>query len=72
MSEELPVRERLRAALSTTTRRLGEAGLESPSVDARALIAHAAGTDGPLVMLDELPPGFSAELERLTVRRSAA
>ena len=69
MSEELPVRERLRAALSTTTRRLGEAGLESPSVDARALIAHAAGTDGPLVMLDELPPGFSAELERLTVRR---
>lgn len=69
MNGELAVRDRLRAALSTTTRRLGQAGLDSPSVDARALIAHAAGTEKPLVMLDELPPGFSAELERLTVRR---
>lgn len=69
MRHELAVRERLRNALSETTRRLGEAGLASPSVDARALIAHAAGTEKPLVMLDELPPGFDARLERLTARR---
>ena len=35
------IRTRLRTALAETTRRLGEAGVPSPSVDARALIAHA-------------------------------
>ncbi|ACU85739.1 protein-(glutamine-N5) methyltransferase, release factor-specific [Brachybacterium faecium DSM 4810] len=63
------IRTRLRTALAETTRRLGEAGVPSPSVDARALIAHAAGTEQPLVMLDELPQGFTQRLEQLTVRR---
>lgn len=62
-------RTRLRAALSGTTRRLGEAGVPSPSVDARALIAHAAGTEKPLVLLDELPEDFAARLEESTGRR---
>ncbi|WP_262423972.1 hypothetical protein [Brachybacterium sp. Z12] len=63
------LRDRLRAALSETTQRLGAAGLASPSVDARALIARAARTERPLVMLDELPADFSARLEELTTRR---
>ncbi|MGP9539424.1 N5-glutamine methyltransferase family protein [Brachybacterium sp. AOP43-C2-M15] len=63
------VRVRLRESLAATTRRLGEAGVASPSVDARALIARAAGTEGPLVMLDDLPAQFGARLEELTVRR---
>src|SRR5699024_11149316 len=37
--------------------------------DARALIAHAAGTEQPLVLLDELPGGFAQRLEHLTARR---
>ena len=37
--DALELRTRLRAALAETTRRLGAAGVPSPSVDARALIA---------------------------------
>src|SRR5699024_5809189 len=43
--------------------------IASPSADARALIAHAAGTEQPLVLLDELPGGFAQRLEHLTARR---
>ena len=64
------IRARLRSALAETTRRLGEAGVASPSADARALIAHAAETQEPLVMLDELPEGFSQRLEQLAARRA--
>jgi len=67
--QDLEVRTRLRAALAETTRRLGEAGVPSPSADARALLAHAAGTEQPLVMLDELPVAFTTQLEQLTARR---
>ena len=63
------LRARLRTALAETTQRLGAAGVPSPSVDARALIAHAARTEQPLVMLDELPADFSADLARLPLRR---
>ncbi|MDN6301800.1 MAG: methyltransferase, partial [Brachybacterium sp.] len=66
----LEVRARLRTALAETTRRLGEAGVPSPSVDARALIAHAAGTEKPLVLLDELPEEFAEQLERAAARRA--
>ncbi|MGP9680922.1 peptide chain release factor N(5)-glutamine methyltransferase [Brachybacterium sp. AOP3-A1-3] len=62
-------RDRLRSALAETTARLGVAGVPSSSVDARALIAAAARTEGPLVMLDELPESFAADLEALTARR---
>lgn len=65
------VGERLRSALAGTTQRLGEAGVPSPSVDARALIAHAAGTERHLVLLDALPEAFEARLEELTVRRES-
>lgn len=63
------LRTRLRSALATTTARLGEAEVPSPSADARALIAHAADTDEPLVLLDELPEDFDERLERATARR---
>ena len=63
------VRLRLRTALAETTQRLGAAAVPSPSVDARALIAHAAGTEQPLVMLDALPAGFDEALDRATRRR---
>ncbi|WP_422114907.1 N5-glutamine methyltransferase family protein [Brachybacterium sp. UNK5269] len=69
MSDDLAVRARLRAALAQTTRRLGEAGVPSPSVDARALIAAAARSERPLVLLETLPESFGAELEEFTVRR---
>jgi release factor glutamine methyltransferase len=64
-------RARLREALAATTARLGAAGVPSPSVDARALIAHAARTDRPLVLLDDLPKDFAPRLEAVTVRREA-
>nr|WP_245354841.1 HemK family protein methyltransferase [Brachybacterium sacelli] len=59
----------LREALAETTQRLGRAGVASPSVDARALIAAAAGTARPLVLLDDLPADFAEQLEGLTARR---
>lgn len=62
-------RDRLRSALAEVTGRLGAAGVPSPSVDARALIAAAARTEKPLVLLDELPETFAADLETLTARR---
>ena len=70
-AESQDLRARLRTALAATTERLGSAGVPSPSVDARALIAHAARTDRPLVLLDALPEDFEARLEETTVRREA-
>lgn len=65
------VRDRLREALSATTGRLGAAQVPSPSADARALIARAAGTERPLVLLDHLPADFDSRLEELVRRREA-
>lgn len=62
-------RLRLRAALAGNHRAPRRGGRPSPSVDARALIAHAARTDRPLVLLDQLPEDFDAP--RLTARREA-
>lgn len=64
-------RARLRAALAATTERLGRAGIVSASVEARALIEHAAAAAGPLVLIEELPASFEADLEALVVRRAA-
>lgn len=74
MSTAMPghvVRARLRAALAAATARLAAAGVPSPSVDARALIARAARTEGPLVLLDDLPADFEEALEPLLERRAA-
>lgn len=68
---DLGVQQRLRAALAGTSARLARAGVPSPSVDARALIARAARADGHLLLLDALPEGFEEELDVLTVRREA-
>lgn len=62
-------RARLRSALAETTARLGAAGVPSPSADARELIARAADTERPLVLLDELPVGFAQRLEEGVARR---
>ena len=64
-------RLRLRTALAEVTETLGRAGVPSPSVDARALIAAAARHDGPLVMLDALPADFEERLAPLVERRAA-
>lgn len=64
-------RSRLRSALSATTGRLSDAGVPSPSVDARALISRAAGEPGHLALVDELPDRFEEELEALLLRREA-
>lgn len=68
--DAVALRMRLRTALAETTRRLGEADVPSPSADARALIARAAGTERPLVLLDELPEDFTERLAELTERRA--
>lgn len=65
------LRIRLRRALAETTERLSRAEVPSPSADARALIARAARTDRPLLLLDRLPESFAADLEQLTERRTA-
>lgn len=67
----LTVPARLRAALGTVSGRLAAAGVPSPTVDARALIARAAGDPAHLVLLDALPDGFDEHLEELTRRREA-
>ena len=64
-------RTRLRASLSATTERLARAGIVSASVEARALLERAAAATGPLVLLDELPDDFDADLEALVARRCA-
>lgn len=64
-------RARLREALASTTARLGAAGVPSPSADARALLALATGSDGPLVLLDSLPDDFEPRLDALVARREA-
>lgn len=68
---EADLRTRLRGALASTTARLAGVGIESASVDARALISRAARTERPLVLLDALPEDFDRELARLTERRAA-
>lgn len=64
-------RFQLRRALAETTQRLSSAGVPSPSADARALIAQAARTDRPLLLLERLPESFPDDLEQLTKRREA-
>ncbi|MCT1557360.1 peptide chain release factor N(5)-glutamine methyltransferase [Helcobacillus massiliensis] len=63
------VRLRVGAAIRATRARLEAAGIESADAEARALVSHAAGSERSLVLLDDLPVGFDAELERLTTRR---
>lgn len=70
-SDPAATRLRLREALGTVTERLSRAGVVSASVDARALIEHAARSTGPLVLLDVLPADFDARLEAATARRAA-
>lgn len=70
-SDAATVRERLRTMLATATRRLAEAGVPSPSVDARALLERAARADGPLVLLDALPESCESDLRDLVARRAA-
>ncbi|MDO5663269.1 MAG: peptide chain release factor N(5)-glutamine methyltransferase [Brachybacterium sp.] len=64
------VMPRLRAALAEGTRRLGEAGIVSASVEARTLVQAAACADGPLVLLDDLPEDFEARIDELLTRRA--
>lgn len=64
-------RLRLRRALADITERLSRAGVPSPSVDARALIARAARTERPLLLLDELPDDFDTDLDQLAARRES-
>lgn len=64
-------RERLRAALGRSTEALQQAGVPSPSVDARALIVRAGEIRGPLVMVDALPADFEERLEGLVARRAS-
>lgn len=65
------VRIRMRSALARSTARLGAAGIDSASVDARALIGRAAGTEEHLLLVEHLPEDFDQRLEELLARREA-
>jgi release factor glutamine methyltransferase len=61
-----------RAVLADATARLGDAGVDSPSVDAEFLLAHVLGTTRSELHADsarQLDDGQLDELERLLARR---
>ncbi|WP_058234266.1 peptide chain release factor N(5)-glutamine methyltransferase [Devriesea agamarum] len=61
----------LRAALAEATARLDAAGVPSPAVDARMILTHALGAQGPLVLVDDVPSDLGESLEPLLMRREA-
>jgi release factor glutamine methyltransferase len=63
----------VRAALDSVSERLGEAGVETPSVDAEILLAHVLGTTRSGLHADgrrELSDEEREELDRLVSRRA--
>ena len=62
---------RVRDVIAAATRRLAEAGVESPRVDAEFLVAHVLQTDrGRLVVVDEMSDAQHAALIGLVDRRA--
>jgi release factor glutamine methyltransferase len=64
----------VRVALESASKRLSEAGIESPRVDAEFLLAHVLGTTRSGLHADsrrELTDDEAGELERLLARRGA-
>jgi release factor glutamine methyltransferase len=61
----------VRAVIAEAARRLGEAGVESPRVDAELLLAHVLGVPRPrLVTLDEVPDDVVARFGALLDQRA--
>ena len=61
----------LRTVLQQATRRLSEAGVETPRREARLLLAHALGTDlGGLLLRDWIENGALARFDALLERRA--
>jgi release factor glutamine methyltransferase len=62
---------KVRAVIAEAARRLGEAGVESPRVDAELLLAHVLGVPRTrLVTLDEVPDDVVARFEALLDQRA--
>jgi release factor glutamine methyltransferase len=60
-----------REALATATARLTAAGVESPSYDAQALLAHVLGVErSRLALVDDLPPTLAEQYDVLVARRA--
>jgi release factor glutamine methyltransferase len=61
----------VRAVIAEAARRLGEAGVESPRVEAELLLAHVLGVPRPrLVTLDEVPDDVVARFGALLDQRA--
>jgi release factor glutamine methyltransferase len=61
-----------RILLTTATRELREAGVESPEYDAAELLAHVLGTSrGRLALVDEVPTSVAEQYAALVRRRAA-
>lgn len=62
---------RVRDVIASATRRLAQAGVPSPRVDAELLVAHVLRTDrGRLVVVDAMTDGQHAEVTALVDRRA--
>src|SRR5919205_457157 len=63
--------EKSRLLLTDATRRLADAGVESPRVDAELLLAHVLGVSrAALLTLDEVPDDAAARFEALAGQRA--
>ena len=61
-----------RAVLDAATARLSEAGVDSPSYDAQALLAHVLGVErARLPMVDDVAPALAERYDALVARRAA-
>ena len=61
-----------RELVGGAVRRLAEAGVESPDVDARTLLAHVLGVDrAQLALVDAVEPARAAAYDALVARRAA-
>jgi release factor glutamine methyltransferase len=61
-----------RTLLTTATRELRDAGVESPEYDAAELLAHVLGTSrGRLALVDEVPTSVAEQYAALVRRRAA-
>ncbi len=61
----------LREAIANATSTLREAGVSSPDVDARRLVAHLLGLRPVELMFAEPPAGFECDYAQLVARRAA-
>ncbi len=66
---KLSVSQRVALARRDARTRLEKAGIDSAEAEARLIVSHAARARTSLVLLDDLPETFEADLEAILARR---